>query len=149
MNARPKETLEEMLRLLGFQATIDIKDIDDGIRLEIQTDDPGRLIGKQGQTLSQLQYILNRLLYRQDNSMPRVILDVGNYRNKSRQTIVDQAMDAAAKARRYNDIVEMKPMTAFERRIVHNALKDHEHVESKSVEIEGTTKKVIILRPKD
>ena len=148
MNARPKETLEEMLRLLGFSATVGATQLDDGVMLDIETDDPGRLIGKQGQTLSQFQYVLNRLLHRQDKNAPKVTLDVGSYRLKSRQALIDKAKTAAEKAQRWGGIVEIEPLSAFERRIIHNALKNYENIESNSVEVEGTSKKAILLRPK-
>ena len=98
--------------------------------------------------MSQFQYVLNRLLFRQDREAPKVTLDVGNYRLKSREALVSKAKEAAEKARRWGDVVELEPMNAFERRIVHNALKDHDHIESNSVEVEGTSKKAILLRPK-
>lgn len=148
MNARPKETLEEMLQLLGFSATVGLTQLDDGVMLDIDTDDPGRLIGKQGQTISQFQYVLNRLLHRQDKNAPKVTLDVGSYRLKSRQALIDKAKTAAEKAQRWGGIVEIEPLSAFERRIIHNALKNYENIESNSVEVEGTTKKAILLRPK-
>ena len=78
MNAKPKETLEGLLNSLGFSASVAETHMDDNIFLEIQTEDPGRLIGRQGQTLSQLQYVVNRLLFRQDRDVPKVTLDVGN-----------------------------------------------------------------------
>ncbi|MCS1410874.1 MAG: hypothetical protein M2R45_04069 [Verrucomicrobia subdivision 3 bacterium] len=148
MSAQPKETLEEMLKLLGFSATVADTPLEDGVILEIDTDDSGRLIGKQGQTLSQFQYVLNRLLFQQDRDAPKVTLDVGNYRLKSREALINKAKEAAEKACRWGDVVELEPMNAFERRIVHNALKSHDHIESNSVEVEGTSKKAILLRPK-
>ena len=68
MNAKPKETLESLLSTLGFPSTVIETAMDDGIFLEIQTEDSGRLIGRQGQTLSQLQYVVNRLLFKQDRN---------------------------------------------------------------------------------
>ena len=59
-----------------------------------------------------------------------------------------KAKDTAEKVRRWGDIVELEPMNAFDRRIVHNTLKDDPSVETHSVEVEGTTKKAILLRPK-
>jgi spoIIIJ-associated protein len=148
MSAQPKETLEEMLKLLRFSATVESTPLDEGVILDIDTDDPGRLIGRQGQTLSQFQYVLNRMLFRQDRDAPKVTLDVGNYRLKSREALITKAKEAAEKARRWGDVIELEPMNAFERRIVHHALKDNEHVESNSVEVEGTSNKAILLRPK-
>ena len=148
MPAQPKVTLEELLQRLGFTVTIEEHMMEEGLLLDVKTDDPGRLIGRQGQTLSELQYILNRLLFHHDDSAPKVTVDVGGYRAEAREALVKKAKDAAEKVRRWGDIVEMEPMNAFERRIVHNALKDDPSVETHSVEVDGTSKKTILLRPK-
>lgn len=137
-----------MLRLLGFDATVEEQSLDDGLLLDVKADDSGRLIGRQGQTLSDLQYLLNRLLFQQDNTAPKATVDVGNYRSQARDALLKKAKDAAEKVRRWGDVVELEPLNAFERRIVHNALKDDPDVETHSVEVEGTSKKAILLRPK-
>jgi spoIIIJ-associated protein len=148
MTAQPKVTLGQMLQQLGFTVTIEEHHLDEGLLLDVQTDDPGRLIGRQGQTLTALQYILNRLLFRQDPEVPKITVDIGGYRAQARDAVVKKALDAAEKVRRWGDIVELEPMSAFDRRIVHNALKDDPGVESHSVEVEGTPKKAILLRPR-
>jgi len=148
MSINPKATLEEMLRLLGFEATIEEHSLDDGLLLDVKADDSGRLIGRQGQTLSDLQYLLNRILFQKDNTAPKVTVDVGNYRSQARDALLKKAKDAAEKVRRWGDVVELEPLNAFERRIFHNALKDDPDVETHSVEVEGTSKKAILLRPK-
>ena len=137
-----------MLRHLGFEATVEEHSLDDGLLLDVKADDSGRLIGRQGQTLSDLQYLLNRMLFQQDNTAPKVTVDVGNYRSQARDALLKKAKDAAEKVRRWGDVVELEPLNAFERRIVHHALKDDPDVETHSVEVEGTSKKAILLRPK-
>lgn len=146
--ADPKETLKTMLSHLGFESNIESHDLEDGLLLDVKTEDAGRLIGRQGQTLNDLQYILNRLLFQQSSDAPKVTVDVGGYRTQARDALVKRAKDAAEKVRRWGDIVELEPMSAFERRVVHNALKDDPTVETHSVEVEGTHKKAILLRPK-
>ena len=148
MEANPKAITEEFLRLFGFEASIEEQEAEEGILLDIQCDDAGRLIGRQGQTLSQLQYLINRIIFQQDRHHPRVTLDVSGYRGQARDELVTKAEEAAEKVRRWGDIVELEPMNAFERRIVHNTLKDDPGVETHSVEVEGTSKKAILLRPK-
>ncbi len=147
MTDQPKQVLEEMLRLLGFQAAVSESRGEKGSVLDIETDDPGRLIGKRGQTLAQIQYILNRILLKRDPEASPVALDIEAYRDKLRQSLVDRALRAADRARRGQDIVELEPMNAYERKMVHQALKDVEDIESQSVEVEGTSRKAIILRP--
>ena len=148
MPAEPKATLEQLLTHLGFEATVEEHNMDDGLFLDVQTSDSGRLIGRQGQTLSDLQYLLNRMLFQQDPTSPKVTVDVGGYRAQARDALVKKAKDAAEKVRRWGDVVELEPLNAFDRRIVHNAIKDDPGVETHSVEVEGTDKKAILLRPR-
>ena len=148
MPADPKATLDQLLQHLGFPATIEEQHLDDGVLLDVKTDDSGRLIGRQGQTLADLQYITNRLLFQQDPSVPKIMVDVSGYRAQAREALVRKAKEAAEKVRRWGDIVELEPMNAFDRFIVHNALKEDLTVETHSVEVDGTNKKAILLRPK-
>jgi spoIIIJ-associated protein len=148
MAAQPKVTLEKIMELLGFTATVEEHTMEDGILLDVKTEDSGRLIGRQGQTLADLQYIANRLLFQQDPAAPKIMVDVGGYRAQAREALVKKAKDAAEKVRRWGDVVELEPMTAFDRRIIHQALANDPGVETTSVEVEGTDKKAILLRPK-
>ncbi len=148
MPAQPKATLEKVLELLGFPGAVEEHQLEDGILLDVKTEDSGRLIGRQGQTLSDLQYITNRLLFQQDASAPKIMVDVSGYRTQAREALVKKAQEGAEKVRRWGDVVELEPMTAFDRRIVHQALKDDPDIETQSVEVEGTDKKAMLLRPK-
>ena len=148
MPADAKATLQKVLELLGFTATVEESQMEDGILLDVVTDDSGRLIGRQGQTLSDLQYLTNRLLFQQDPATPKVMVDVSGYRAQARDALVKKAKDAAEKVRRWGDVVELEPLSAFDRRIIHQALKDDPTIETHSVEVEGTEKKAILLRPK-
>jgi spoIIIJ-associated protein len=143
-----KPILEKLLQMLGFNPVVEEHLMEDGILLDVKADDAGRLIGRQGQTLTELQYVLNRLLFHQDPAAPRVTVDVGGYRAQARDALVNKAKEGAEKVRRWGDTVELEPMNAFDRRVVHHALKDDPTVETHSVEVEGTTKKAILLRPK-
>jgi spoIIIJ-associated protein len=148
MPAEPKVTLEKILDLLGFKVTIEEHKMEEGVLLDVKTEDSGRLIGRQGQTLSDLQYITNRMLFQQDPSVPKVMVDVSGYRAQAREALVRKAKEAAEKVRRWGDVVELEPLSAFDRRIIHQALKDDPSIETHSVEVEGTEKKAILLRPK-
>jgi len=148
MPVQPKEIAEKILGTLGFAATVEEQKIGDDLMLDVKTEESGRLIGRQGQTLADLQYIVNRIVFQQDQSAPKVMLDVGGYRSQAREALVQKAKAAAEKVRRWGDAVELEPLNAFDRRIVHHALRDDPDVESHSVEVEGTEKKVLILRPK-
>ncbi len=148
MPASNKAILEEMLRKLGFDATVEEHQLEEGPLLEVKSDDAGRLIGRKGQTLVALQYLTNRLIFQKDPQAPKILLDVANYRTQAREALITKAREAAEKVRRWGDIVELEPLNAFDRFIVHHALKDDPTVETHSVEVEGTNKKAILLRPK-
>ncbi|HZF02459.1 MAG TPA: R3H domain-containing nucleic acid-binding protein [Methylomirabilota bacterium] len=148
MSAQPKQVLEKILASLGFDATVEEQKFDDGVLLDVKTEDAGRLIGRQGQTLADLQYITNRILFQQDASSPKAMVDVGGYRAQAREALVKRAQEAAEKVRRWGDAVELEPLNAFDRRVVHQALKDDPDVETSSVEVDGTDKKVILFRPR-
>src|SRR5256885_2857962 len=133
MPAESKATLEKILELLGFPATVEEHHMEDGVLLDVKTDDSGRLIGRQGQTLSDPQYITNRLLFQQDPSAPKIMVDVSGYRAQAREALVKKAKDAADKVRRWGDVVELEPLSALDPRIIHQALKDEPTIETHKV----------------
>jgi spoIIIJ-associated protein len=145
----PKETLIQLLHHLGFaDAQVEELEVEGQLMLDVKTDDPGRLIGRQGSTLGDLQYLLNRIVHRGDDSTPRIVLDVGGYRRQAREQLIKRAREGAEKVRRWGDVIELEPMNAYDRRIVHQALKEDPDIETHSVEVEGSEKKVILLRPR-
>lgn len=148
MTADAKAKLAELLQTLGFQANIEEGEFEGNAMLNIVTDDSGRLIGRKGQTLAALQFVLNRLLYKEDDHAQRITLDVGGYRTSARDELVKKAVAAADKVRRWGDVIELEPMNAFDRRIVHRALKDDPDIETHSIEVEASDLKVIQLRPR-
>ena len=94
------------------------------------------------------RYITNRLIFQQDPTAPKIMVDISGYRAQAREALVKKAKDAAEKVRRWGDVVELEPLSAFDRRIIHQALKDDPNIETHSVEVQGTDKKAILLRPK-
>jgi spoIIIJ-associated protein len=148
MPAQPKEILTNLLQKLGFECTVDEESYDDGVMLDVKTDDAGRLIGRAGQTLADLQYLVNRIAFKLDENAPKVTVDVGGYRAEEREKLIKRAHEGAEKVRRWGDVIELEPMNAYDRRIVHHALKDDPDITTQSVEVDGTTKKAILLRPR-
>ena len=149
MSTIPKSILENLLNRLGFNATVEETPMENGSLLNVKTeDDPGRLIGRQGRTLSDLQYLTNRLLIVQDKEAPKVTVDVGNYRTENRESLVKKANEAADKARRWGEVVEMDPMPAFDRRTVHQTLAEADDITTESIEVDATANKVVLVRLK-
>jgi len=148
METTPNAILGELLGKLGFEAKLNEEKLEEGLMISIECEDAGRLIGRRGQTLSDLQYILNRIVQRHEPEAERVTIDVGGYRKEIRDNLVKSAKEAAEKVRRWGDIVERPPMNAYVRVILHNILKEDTDVETHSVEVEGTKRKAILLRPR-
>ena len=146
----PKTLLESILNNLGYDVTIEEKEKNGSKVLDLLApDDSGRLIGRRGQTLFDLQYILNRMLFQHDKDAEKVQLDVGGYRFDEEDKLAEKARKAAEQVRRWGDIVELEPMNSYDRRIIHSTLKDDPDIETQSVEVDGTHDKAIILRPKN
>jgi len=126
----PRKILQTMLDLLGLQTKVEQYTQDGAPLLHIATADPGRLIGRNGQTLNQLQYLLNRILQRAGPDAPRVIVDCERYRERERDELIRKALEAADKVRRWGDSVTIGPYTAFERRIIHRHIERDPELEA-------------------
>ena len=98
----PKALLESILKNLGFEFSIEEKDRDGSKVLDIQApDDSGRLIGRKGQTLFDLQYIINRILFQMDENAEKVMIDVAGYRFSEQDKLVEKALKSADQVRRW------------------------------------------------
>jgi spoIIIJ-associated protein len=148
MTPDPKVKLLELLNTLGFEATLEEGEFEGSLMLNILSDDAGRLIGRKGQTLAALQFVLNRILFKDDDHAQKVTLDVGGYRTTARDELIRKAKAAADNVRRWGDVIELEPMNAFDRRLVHRALKEDPDIETHSIEVEDSELKVIQLRPR-
>ena len=98
-----REILQKMLDGLGLHTKVEQFTMDGSTLLHIATAEPGRLIGKHGQTLSQLQFLLNRILQRMNPDAPRVTVDCERYRERQRDDILKKVVEAADKVRRWGD----------------------------------------------
>jgi spoIIIJ-associated protein len=114
-----REVLQKMLDGLGLHTKVEQFTMDGSTLLHIATVEPGRLIGKHGQTLSQLQFLLNRILQRMHPDAPRVTVDCERYRERQRDDILKKVVEAADQVRRWGDPVKIGPFSAFDRRVIH------------------------------
>lgn len=121
--------LEKMLAILDIDAVIHEEDIDDSTRcyrIDCKPSDAKLLIGKKGQTLEALQFLLRQMCKGTRIEQSHFLLDVANYRQRRRETIVEQAKEGAvAVLNGESEEVELVSMSAFERRIVHKYLQEH------------------------
>jgi len=138
-----REILSDILTHMQEACTINAVQEGDQIKLAIEGEDAGLLIGKQGQTLEALQYLVSKILAKKSRKKPRVVIDIESYRERHTQSLVEMAQRYGDKAKRLGKPVSLTPMNAHDRRIVHLALQTDRDLKTKS-RGEGLYKKVII-----
>ena len=144
----PQQVLQKMLDGLGLQTKVEHYTMDGSTLLHIATVEPGRLIGKYGQTLNHLQFLVNRILQRSDPDAPRVIVDCERYRERQRDDLLKIVLDAADRVRRWGDPVHIGPFSAFERRIIHLHMQRDPELEAVSEGEEDAGRKKMTIRVK-
>lgn len=145
--ARLREVVERIAAEIGVRCTIEIEEGDEEIRVLCEGDDLGMLIGRHGQTIDAIQYLANAILFRgrYDERKP-VIVDAAGYRDRRQATLDALALRMAEQASATGQRVELEPMTAVERKIVHEKLKDDPEVETAS---EGTEpNRFVVIYPR-
>lgn len=144
---QPKEVLDLMLGYLGFAFDIEEQERDGSLVLQIYTHDAEKLIGRHGETLDDLQFLVNRVLQAQDPKAPRVIVDVEHYRAMRDDALVDKARHLAAAVMNTGRPLQTEPLNSYDRRLIHNAFVDHPEIETWSPP-ENLRMKRITLRPR-
>jgi spoIIIJ-associated protein len=130
---RVRELVEGVLDELDLDGEVEIEEDEERITASIDGDDDyGLLIGKRGQTVDALQLLAYQAAFRGIRERKRVVVDVAGYRERRRETLVARAERAAEQALDANRPVEMDPMSAQERRVIHEHLKERSGVETYS-----------------
>ena len=138
-----KEILETLLERMQEKATVSVHQEDDRISLRIETDDAGLLIGKQGQTLDALQYLVTKMLAKKSRRKVRITIDVEAYRARHNEALAHLAQKYGEKVKKSGRPIILSPMNPYDRRIVHMALQDDKELKTMS-RGEGLYKKVVI-----
>ncbi|OPL07452.1 MAG: DNA-binding protein [delta proteobacterium ML8_F1] len=129
---KAREFLEGLLEKMGIKAAVEAT-LEEGIlNLDVSGENMALLIGKRGQTLDSLQYLVSIVVNRGREDYLRVILDTEDYRNKRRKTLERLAQKMAEKSRKLRKDIILEPMNPYERRIIHSTLQGNPHVETKS-----------------
>ena len=139
-----KEVLEEMVRLMGLNATVEIASEGETSRLNVKGDDLGALIGRRGEKLASLQHIVNLIVGRREGQHHRIAIDVENYRGRREEQLRDVADRAAKRVAQTGKIIQLEAMPAVERRIVHMALVENPRVRTQSVGVEPNRRIVVL-----
>jgi len=136
-----------MLGHLGFHVDVEVIDHEEEPCLQIHTPRAELLIGKDGERLDDLQYLVNRVLRKHFPKAPRVRIDCEHYRAIQEDKLATEVKNAAEGVKATGKIFKMRPLNAYYRRLVHNALVDDSEVESVSPGGEERLKRIII-RPR-
>lgn len=138
----PRVVLLEVVRRMGFEIEVSQAEEEDRLLLVIGGPDSGQLIGKKGQTLDALQFLINRMTGHEDRKP--IVIDSDGYRQRRNDALVQLAHRLREKATRSGKIVAVNPMSAHDRRIIHMALKDTPGVSTRS-EGEGSFRRLLIV----
>ena len=145
--AKAKEILEDILRLMGFTASVEVKtgDRGDEVILEIRADNSGLIIGRKGQTLEALQYLVTRIASEGPGTeAPHLIVDIENYHERRRKSLEDMALRLGEKAKPQRKTVTVDALSAADRRIVHAALQDDPWLTTRSLG-QGSYRRLLII----
>jgi spoIIIJ-associated protein len=138
-----QKILLDLLRLLEVEASVDLEEDPERILLNIKGDGSGLLIGRKGQTLDALEYLVNKIVHKGAEDKKRIVVDTENYRSRREDSLVKLALRLADKAKRLGRPVTINPMNAHDRRIIHLALQEDKSLRTWSTGT-GLYRKVII-----
>jgi spoIIIJ-associated protein len=141
-----RELVQRIVDGIGVMARIDIEENDDTIVAVCTGADLGMLIGRHGQTIDSIQYVANAVMFRRhQDERKEVVVDAAGYRARRRASLEALAVRSAERALSNGEPVELEPMTAVERKVVHIRLKEFDGVETTS---EGTEpNRFIVIHP--
>jgi spoIIIJ-associated protein len=142
---RAADVLAEILKLLSMHVEgVRVEDGEEEVQFDLRGEDEKRIIGKKGDALLALQFVVNRMISREDSVEKRVILDAAGYRERRRSALADLAKRLAARALQEHKVVRLSPMSAHDRRIFHITLQDTAGISTRS-EGSGLYRKLLII----
>ena len=129
---RVQELMQRIVDAAGVDATVDVHKADDGLHAEFLGEDLGLLIGHHGQTIDAIQHLAYRIASRGDGERVSVLVDAAGYRERRAEALRATADQAAQTAISRNRAVPLDAMSALERKVIHEHLKDRHDVETYS-----------------
>ncbi|HET6684147.1 MAG TPA: RNA-binding cell elongation regulator Jag/EloR [Gaiella sp.] len=146
-HAIARELLERVVGTLALEATVHVEDDGDEVKATVSGSDLGVLIGRHGQMIDSLQYLANAMAHRAvGEERRRIVIDAAGYRARRTATLESLARRTAEQASATDRRVELEPMSAVERRIVHEVLKDDPEVTTASEGTEPNRYVVVVPR---
>ncbi|NVM21883.1 MAG: protein jag [Desulfobacterales bacterium] len=139
-----KKTLEQIISFIADDGDVTVVTQSNGITLKVETDNSAILIGKHGKTLEAIQYVVQKVVYKEKRTRLRISIDVGGYRDRRKVSLTQLALRLGEKVKRSGKPATISPMNAYDRRIVHVALQDDNRVRTQSMG-SGSFRKLVIL----
>jgi spoIIIJ-associated protein len=137
MENRVSEVLENVLGLLVMEGSFEVNEGEESVEVIIETPDAGRLIGVGGETMDALQLLVNQIVSKQltpeDGSYKRVVIDVGGWRKNKAGNLTKRAQEWAQEVVETGKELELDPMPAWQRRVIHMTVSEMDGVSSESV----------------
>ncbi len=146
-----KDFLKEVFNAMKLTVVVDVKfdEVNNNMDIDLSGDDMGVLIGKRGQTLDSLQYLVSLVVNKDVENYIRVKVDTENYRQRRKETLENLAKNIAYKVKRTKRPVSLEPMNPYERRIIHSALQNDKYVTTHSEGDEPFRHVVVVLKRYD
>jgi len=143
-----KDFLNEVFSAMNMVVVVDVKydEEDRNLSVELSGDEMGVLIGKRGQTLDSIQYLLSLVVNKDQEDYIRVKVDTEDYRKRRKETLENLARNIAYKVKRTKRPVSLEPMNPYERRIIHSALQNDRYVTTHSEGDEPFRRVVVTLK---
>ena len=131
---KAKDFLKDVLEAMDLEVVITVKydEAEKNMEIDLKGDDMGVLIGKRGQTLDSLQYLVSLVVNKESEEYIRVKVDTEDYRNRRKATLEGLAKNISYKVKRTKRAVSLEPMNPYERRIIHSALQNDKYVTTHS-----------------
>ncbi len=145
---KAKDFLKEVFAAMYLTVVSDVKynEEENSMDIELSGDEMGILIGKRGQTLDSLQYLVSLVVNKDTENYIRVKVDTENYRKRRKETLENLAKNISYKVKRTKRPVSLEPMNPYERRIIHSALQNDKYVTTYSEGDEPFRHVVVVLK---
>ena len=146
-----KDFLKDVFEAMNLTVVVDVKydETNNSMDIDLSGDEMGVLIGKRGQTLDSLQYLVSLVVNKNVDNYIRVKVDTENYRQRRKETLENLAKNIAYKVKRTKRPVSLEPMNPYERRIIHSALQNDKYVTTHSEGDEPFRHVVVVLKKYD
>ena len=146
-----KDFLKDVFEAMDITVVVNVKydEIENTMDIDLSGDEMGVLIGKRGQTLDSLQYLVSLVVNKNTENYIRVKVDTENYRHRRKETLENLAKNISYKVKRTKRPVSLEPMNPYERRIIHSALQNDKYVTTHSEGDEPFRHVVVVLKKYD